>query len=248
MARSGTARAAGTASPSSPAARARRDPPRPARRSGGHAQPLYRGGGERRADRLPLPAQRQSGRHRKVRLQAGLDGAADRARRRAARRSTARSCSPATITSSRPTRTSTSPSAGSTTRCSSPSRAPNIAACSKQGWTDAIRQLHPDETIFTFWDYWRNAFARNAGIRIDHLLLNKAAAKRLQAAGVDTWVRAREKAQRPRPNLGHAGRQLARCIRQMSELIGERHPKCLAIARAVRLGVTTWASTRLRSD
>lgn len=64
----------------------------------------------------------------------------------------------------------------------------------KQGWTDALRHLHPDETIFTFWDYWRQAFARNAGIRIDHLLLNPVAAKRLEAAGVDIWVRAREKA------------------------------------------------------
>jgi exodeoxyribonuclease-3 len=64
----------------------------------------------------------------------------------------------------------------------------------KQGWTDAIRKLHPDERIFTFWDYWRNAFARDAGIRIDHLLLNPHAAKRLEAAGVDRHVRAREKA------------------------------------------------------
>jgi exodeoxyribonuclease-3 len=64
----------------------------------------------------------------------------------------------------------------------------------KQGWTDALRKLHPDETIFTFWDYWRNAFARNAGIRIDHLLLNKAAAKKLKAAAVDREVRGREKA------------------------------------------------------
>ena len=63
-----------------------------------------------------------------------------------------------------------------------------------QGWTDAVRHLHRDETIFTFWDYWRNAFARNAGIRIDHLLLNPVAARRLEAAGVDTWVRGREKA------------------------------------------------------
>ncbi|HTU12530.1 MAG TPA: exodeoxyribonuclease III [Allosphingosinicella sp.] len=64
----------------------------------------------------------------------------------------------------------------------------------KQGWTDALRQLHPDETIFTFWDYWRHAFARDAGIRIDHLLLNKVAAKRLVAAEVDREVRGREKA------------------------------------------------------
>jgi exodeoxyribonuclease-3 len=61
-----------------------------------------------------------------------------------------------------------------------------------QGWTDAVRQLHPDETIYTFWDYWRNAWARNAGIRIDHLLLNAQAAKRLEAAGVDREVRGRE--------------------------------------------------------
>jgi exodeoxyribonuclease III len=60
-----------------------------------------------------------------------------------------------------------------------------------QGWTDAIRHLHPDETIYTFWDYWRNAWARNAGIRIDHLLLNPVAAKRLGAAGVDRETRGR---------------------------------------------------------
>jgi exodeoxyribonuclease-3 len=64
----------------------------------------------------------------------------------------------------------------------------------KQGWTDALRHLHPNERIFTFWDYWRNAFARDAGIRIDHLLLNPAAAKRLKSAGVDRDIRAREKA------------------------------------------------------
>ena len=63
-----------------------------------------------------------------------------------------------------------------------------------QGWTDAIRRLHPDETIYTFWDYWRNAFARNAGIRIDHLLLNAPATKLLAAAGVDKEARARERA------------------------------------------------------
>lgn len=61
-----------------------------------------------------------------------------------------------------------------------------------QGWTDAIRRLHPEDTIYTFWDYWRNAWARNAGIRIDHILLSKSAAKRLEAAGVDTAVRGRE--------------------------------------------------------
>jgi exodeoxyribonuclease-3 len=62
-----------------------------------------------------------------------------------------------------------------------------------QGWTDAIRHLHPDEVIYTFWDYFRNAYSRNAGIRIDHLLLNAPAAKRLRAAAVDRDVRGREK-------------------------------------------------------
>ena len=64
----------------------------------------------------------------------------------------------------------------------------------KQGWTDALRKLHPKERIFTFWDYFRNAWPRNAGIRIDHLLLNKPAAKRLKAAGVDRSVRGLPKA------------------------------------------------------
>ncbi|MEO7504484.1 MAG: exodeoxyribonuclease III [Sphingomicrobium sp.] len=63
----------------------------------------------------------------------------------------------------------------------------------KHGWTDALRTLYPDETLFTFWDYFRNAFARDAGLRIDHLLLNKPAAKRLKSGGVDRSVRAMAK-------------------------------------------------------
>jgi len=58
-----------------------------------------------------------------------------------------------------------------------------------QGWIDAIRALHPDETIYTFWDFFRNAYERDAGLRIDHLLLNRAAKTRLLAAGVDRAVR-----------------------------------------------------------
>jgi exodeoxyribonuclease-3 len=60
-------------------------------------------------------------------------------------------------------------------------------------WTDALRTLHPDETIYTFWDYFRNAFARNAGLRIDHLLLSPALTNRLVAAEVDIQVRGWEK-------------------------------------------------------
>ena len=62
-----------------------------------------------------------------------------------------------------------------------------------QGWTDALRSLHPGERIYTFWDYFRNAFGRNAGLRIDHLLLSPQLAPRLRAAGVDRDERAKEK-------------------------------------------------------
>jgi exodeoxyribonuclease-3 len=62
-----------------------------------------------------------------------------------------------------------------------------------QGWTDSIRELYPDEKIFTYWDYFRNAFNRDAGIRMDHILLNPILAKRLETGGVDRHVRAWEK-------------------------------------------------------
>ncbi|MCY1329901.1 Exodeoxyribonuclease III [compost metagenome] len=58
-----------------------------------------------------------------------------------------------------------------------------------QGWTDAIRARHPDERIYTFWDYFRQHWPRNAGLRIDHLLLSADLAPHLADAGVDRWVR-----------------------------------------------------------
>jgi exodeoxyribonuclease-3 len=61
-----------------------------------------------------------------------------------------------------------------------------------QGWIDAIRTLHPDAPMYTFWDYMRNRWQRDAGLRIDHLLLNPKAAKRLVESGVDRQVRAME--------------------------------------------------------
>jgi exodeoxyribonuclease-3 len=64
-----------------------------------------------------------------------------------------------------------------------------------QGWTDALRAVHPEEQIYTFWDYFRDHWKRNAGMRIDHLLLNAAAAPRLVDANVDRWVR-----DQPRPS------------------------------------------------
>ncbi|HEX8452724.1 MAG TPA: exodeoxyribonuclease III [Longimicrobium sp.] len=61
------------------------------------------------------------------------------------------------------------------------------------GWTDAIRTMHPDERVYTFYDYFRNAFGRDAGLRIDHLLLSPALAPRLVAVGIDRDVRGWEK-------------------------------------------------------
>jgi exodeoxyribonuclease-3 len=62
-----------------------------------------------------------------------------------------------------------------------------------QGWTDAVRTLHPDEKIYTFWDYFRNAFGRDAGLRIDHFLLSPQLAPKLKSCGVDKHVRGWEK-------------------------------------------------------
>jgi len=62
-----------------------------------------------------------------------------------------------------------------------------------QGWTDSLRNLFPEETIYTYWDYMRSAFTRNAGLRIDHLLLSPTLAPRLNTAGVDRNIRAMEK-------------------------------------------------------
>jgi exodeoxyribonuclease-3 len=59
----------------------------------------------------------------------------------------------------------------------------------KQGWRDALRALHPDTVLYTYWSYLRNRWPRDAGLRIDHLLLSALAAKRLAAAGVDREVR-----------------------------------------------------------
>ena len=77
-----------------------------------------------------------------------------------------------------------------------------------QGGTDTLRALHPGERIYTFWDYYRNAWPRNAGLRIDHLLLSPSIADRLVAADVDREVRGWEKASDHAPawiELGDGG-------------------------------------------
>jgi len=62
------------------------------------------------------------------------------------------------------------------------------------GWTDSLRERFPDEAVYTFWEYFRDSWGRNAGLRIDHLLLNPQAADRLVDAGVDAEMRGREHA------------------------------------------------------
>jgi len=62
------------------------------------------------------------------------------------------------------------------------------------GWTDAIKTIHPSEPMYTFWHYLRGAWARNAGMRLDHLLLSRAVAPRLKNAGVDRSTRGADNA------------------------------------------------------
>ena len=62
----------------------------------------------------------------------------------------------------------------------------------KQGWTDAVRSTHPNDPMYSFWDYRRNRWERDAGLRIDHLLVTKVLKAKLHGADVDRSVRATE--------------------------------------------------------
>jgi DNA polymerase-1 len=92
-----------------------------------------------------------------------------------------------------------------------------------QGWRDAIRTLHPQEPMYTFWDYKRNRWERDGGLRLDHLLLSPALTERLQEAGVDrhargiegasdhapVWVKLRDAANPRRVSTRHTGQHAA---------------------------------------
>ena len=73
-----------------------------------------------------------------------------------------------------------------------PRRGRATGGSSNRGWTDSLRTLHPTEPMFTFWEYFRESWSRDAGLRLDHLLLNGAAGKKLVEAGVDRDVRGAE--------------------------------------------------------
>lgn len=98
---------------------------------------------------------------------------------------------------------------------------PQVRACYDrllaQGWLDALRDQHPDAVIYTFWDYFRQHWQRNAGLRIDHLLVNPELAPRLEDAGVDAWVRGLEGASDHAPTwislASHAGAKRRRAAK-----------------------------------
>ncbi len=75
---------------------------------------------------------------------------------------------------------------------------PESRACYRrlldQGWTDSLRHLYPDQRLYTFWDYFREHWPKNSGLRIDHLLLSPSLAPHLKNGGVDAWVRNEPKA------------------------------------------------------
>lgn len=79
-----------------------------------------------------------------------------------------------------------------------------------QGWTDSLRQLHPEERVYTFWDYFRQHWQKNSGLRIDHILLNAELAPRLKSAGVDAWVRGEEHASDHAPVWVQLGKTASR--------------------------------------
>ncbi|MDB5804404.1 MAG: exodeoxyribonuclease Xth [Betaproteobacteria bacterium] len=101
-----------------------------------------------------------------------------------------------------------------------------------QGWTDALRRLHPDERIYTFWDYFRNAYVRDAGLRIDHLLLSPALAPRLAAAGVDRDVRGWEKSSDHAPTWVELAE--AKATKKTVKKAAAKKPVAKAAAKAVK--------------
>ena len=156
-----------------------------------HPGALRRGGDRRHPVRVDLPAERQSAARTEVRLQARLVRAPDRARRDAAgerpsggagRRLQRRADRARHLSDDLVPRQRAAPAGA----------ARGLRRLLQQGWTDAIRALHPEATIYTFWDYLRNRWPRNAGLRIDHLLLSESIAARLREAEVDRDERGRE--------------------------------------------------------
>ena len=96
-----------------------------------------------------------------------------------------------------------------------------------QGWTDALREMHPDERIYTFWDYFRQHWPRDRGLRIDHLLLSKDLAARLKDANVDRWVRDLPKASDHAPTWVELGKAAgaAKAVKKTTRPRSSRTPR-----------------------
>jgi len=106
-----------------------------------------------------------------------------------------------------------------------------------QGWVDSLRHLHPDEAVFTFWDYFRRHWETNSGLRIDHLLLNEALAPCLVEAGVDAWVRGQPHASDHAPTwvrLDLTRRQAATAATELAEKSAGRRAAAGTSAAAPR--------------
>jgi len=95
----------------------------------------------------------------------------------------------------------------------------------KQGWTDAIRTLHPEERVYTFWDYMRNRWPRDAGLRLDHILLSRDLADRLKVSGVDRTVRGRPNASDHAPVWVELGAAKRAGRRSAPKPIGTKAPR-----------------------
>ena len=187
-ARSGTASGRGTASRSWRAAPTGRESGAGCRATPSDTQSRYL---EAAVDgvivALPLPAERQPAAGPEVRLQARLVRAADRARGDAARDAASRSCSPATTTSCRPTSTSTTRRSWRKDALLQPeSRELLRSACSRRAGPMRSARCIRTSAIYTFWDYFRKHWERNAGLRIDHLLLERDARAAARATPAST--------------------------------------------------------------
>ena len=143
--------------------RADGDPPRLARRSRRHAQPLHRGGDRRHHRRLPLSAERQSG----ARARNSTTSCAGSSGCTSTPRACSRAAQPVVLAGDynvMPTDLDVyTPERWVDDALFRPEVREAYRRLVEQGWTDALRALHPDERIYTFWDYFRNAFARDAG-------------------------------------------------------------------------------------
>ena len=88
-----------------------------------------------------------------------------------------------------------------------------------QGWTDAVRTLHPAKPMFTFWDYKRNRWPRDAGLRLDHLLLSPALAPRLHQGRRRSRRPRRRRRERPRAGVDRAAVDAARVPGAMQRVL-----------------------------